>query len=101
MMIYFNFFYILLIPFFFISLKGFEYNYFLSGSFPKHVITYINIGNYFKNTDFFEKEVILKTIKQILTIVIPIVVGSILLVALLVFIVYVLYKKSRAMKVSC
>jgi len=65
------------------------------------VVSYINIGNYFKNVDFFEKEVILKTIKQILSIVIPIVAGSLLLIALFFFVIYILYKKSRPTKIAC
>ncbi|ORX86813.1 hypothetical protein BCR32DRAFT_28010 [Anaeromyces robustus] len=82
--------------------SGFAYGSSVNGGgIPKSVVTYINIKNYFKNTEFFDKEVKLKTIKQILTIVIPIVVGCILLLILCLFIVYMLYKKSKPMKISC
>jgi len=68
---------------------------------PKPSLTYVNIGNYFKNTDFFDKEIIFKTIKQILSIVIPAVVGGVVLFAIFVVIIYILYRKTRPMKVSC
>ncbi|OUM59762.1 hypothetical protein PIROE2DRAFT_14632, partial [Piromyces sp. E2] len=81
---------------------GFALNYKLLGTgVPRSIVSYINIGNYFKNTDFFEKEVILKTIKQILSIVIPAVVGSVILFVIFVVIIYVLYRKTRPMKISC
>ncbi|KAG4103389.1 hypothetical protein H8356DRAFT_1644929 [Neocallimastix lanati (nom. inval.)] len=81
--------------------SGFTYGHHLMNTDANIVVSYINIGNYFKNVDFFEKEVILKTIKQILSIVIPIVAGSLLLIALFFFVIYILYKKSRPTKIAC
>ncbi|ORX53011.1 hypothetical protein BCR36DRAFT_349758 [Piromyces finnis] len=81
---------------------GFGINVKLMGSgVPKPILSFLNLENYFKNEDFFEKEVIFKTIKQILSVVIPIVSGCVILFVIFVVITYILYRKTRPMKVSC